>query len=347
MTQISYSKNALACFMASVIGLIVSLRIGKRFIPQIPYLLLVGLVILTLLITVIFITIRKRKGSLSPAITYGFWNAMLRYFIAMDMIMFGLQKIFHLQFAIPLGVLDNPFSSLDGEQLVWAFFGKYYAFTVIIASMQIIGAVMLLFKRTSLLAVIILLPILFNILLLDWFYNLGLVVNIYITLLTIAEVYLLLLDYGRLKEFFLTADSLPVGLEDNFKKNALRLSAVFIPVILMAAYKLPETHPEIYGKYEVKSNSLQKQTACGDSVLTKVFIDNADFVMEYGNYQNRWIGNYEYDNTSRQIKVTWRYPANLRDTLLATVQSGAGPGLKIVSGRMAKKEIRIDIRKVN
>ncbi|MFA6085349.1 hypothetical protein [Mucilaginibacter sp.] len=347
MTQISYSKNALACFMASVIGLIVSLRIGKRFIPQIPYLVLIGLVILALLVTIVLITIRKRKGSLSPATTFAFWNAMLRYFIAMDMVMFGLQKIFHLQFAIPLGVLDNPFSSLDGEQLVWAFFGKYYAFTVIIASVQIISAVMLLFKRTSLLAVIVLLPILFNILLLDWFYNLGLVVNIYITLLTIAAVYLLLLDYGRLKEFFLTTGSLPANLENGLKKNALRLSAVFIPVILMAAYKFPATHPEIYGKYEVKSNPLQKQGAYGDSVLTKVFIDNADFVMEYGNYQKRWIGSYEYNNLSKQFKVTWRYPANLHDTLYATIQRGAGPGFKIVSGRMANKDIRIDIRKEN
>jgi ABC-type multidrug transport system fused ATPase/permease subunit len=350
MTQQSKSQNALACIIAGIISIMVSLRIGKRFIPQVPFLVLAGLVVITFIAAVIYLTIRKRKGSFTTETTFAFWQGVIRYFIAMDMVMFALQKVFHMQFVVPLGVLDNPFSSLDGEQLVWAFFGKFYEFTVIIACMQATGAVLLLFRRTSLLGVIVLLPIFLNILLLDWFYNLGIGVNIYITLLSIATIYLLLLEYSRLKEFFFIAKShLPViEFKTSFRKNAIRLSAILIPVLLMSFYHFPKTYPEIIGKYWVKSytiNNIPQDTTCHDSVLTKVFIDNSDFVLEYGNYQKRSIGSYNYKPQTRQIKVIWRYAATLHDTLYSEIAVGTTPDSKVLRGRMGKQIFKIEIKK--
>jgi hypothetical protein len=347
MTQQSRPNTILACILAGIISIIVSLRIGKRFIPQVPFLVLTVLAVLVFIGTLIYISARNKKAA-NPGAGLAFWQGVIRYFIAMDMVMFALQKIFHLQFALPLGVLDNPFSSLDGEQLVWAFFGKFYAFTVIIACMQITGAILLLFRRTSLLGVIILLPILFNILLLDWFYNLGLIVNVYISLLTIATVYLLLLEYDRLKEFFFLAKSPQIiEFKTTFRKNMVRLSTILIPVLLMSVYHFPQTHPEIFGKYEVKryiiNNIPQDTSGCRDSVLTKVFIDNADFVLEYGNYQKRSIGNYDYNPQTRQIKVIWRYPTNMHDTLFAEMAAGN----KILNGRMGRRMIKMEVQKVN
>ena len=350
MTQQSKFQNSLACIIAGVIGIIVSIRIGKRFIPQVPFTVLVGLIIAAFTATIIYIVIRKRKGGMTTNASFAFWHAVIRYFLAMDMAMFALQKIFHLQFAIPLGVLDNPFSSLSGEQLIWAFFGKFYAFTVVIASLQIISAALLLFRRTWLLGIITLLPILLNILLLDWFYNLGAVVNTYITLLTIAAVYLLLSEYSRLKEFFFSAKSnLP---QISFKSKAVfRFSALIIPAILIALYPLPKAHPEIYGKYEVEGYSIngvsQDTNACRDSILTKVFIDNSDFVMEYGNYQKRWIGNYDYNKQTKQIKVTWRYPAVIKDTLYVNISVANQSARKNLTGRMGKRTIKLIIQKTN
>jgi hypothetical protein len=334
--------------MASIISIIVSLRIGKRFIPQVPFVVLVVLVILTVAIIIIYRQAKSLKVMNSDLEDFAFWQAVLRYFLSMDMIMFALQKIFHMQFVIPLGVLDNPFSSLSGEELMWAFFGKYYAFTVIIALSQISGAVLLLFRRTWLCGVIILLPVLINILLLDWFYNLGVVVNSYITLITLSAVYLLLSEFKRLKEFFFIAkSSLP---QTGFKhKNIVRLSAIFVPVLFMAFYSLPESHAEILGKYKVKSfavNGKQQDTSCHDNALTKVFIDNSDFVMEYGNYQKRWIGDYSYNKQNKQIRVIWRYPAKLHDTLTATILSGKEIESKVITGLIKHQKLQIEMEKV-
>jgi uncharacterized membrane protein YeaQ/YmgE (transglycosylase-associated protein family) len=357
MTSRSHSQNALACFMAGIVGAIVILRIGRRFVSNwIPFPIQIAIAVLYFLGALIYIFIWKKKAArpeFDSASVLAFWHGVLRYFIALDLCMFGFQKIFHLQFVIPLGVLDNPFSSLSGEEMLWAFFGHFYAFTVIIASLQFIGSFMLLFRKTRLLAVIFLLPLMLNILLLDYFYNLGMVVNIYTTILVIALIYLILLEYDRLVEFFFRAknNAPALNFKNNLLKNAIRFSIFFIPLLLMAAYKFPKVYPQINGKYEVKraliNNADQKLKPCQDSVLTKIFIDDYDFVMEYNNYQKRLIGGYQYNETTRQLQAVWHYPVNMHDTLNVQIVDGKIPGSRILSGRMGKDTIKIDMQKVN
>jgi len=350
------SKNALACVMAGIIGSIVFLRIGRRFLPFIPFVVLMVIAAVYLLSSIIYIFIWNNKAKQSgfdSTARLAFWQGVTRYFIALDLCTIGFQKIFHLQFAIPLGVLDNPFSSLTGEQMVWAFFGHFYAFTVIIAGLQIGGSLLLLFSRTRLFGTIILLPVLFNIMLLDYFYDLGMVVNIYVTLLTLAVIYLLLLDYDRLLQFFFMAKGnlAATRFKNNWVKNLVRFSVIYIPLLLMAIYHFPQYYPEIYGKYEVKAftvnNTAQDKSTGRDSVLTKVFIDKADFVMEYNNYQRRLIGDYTYNPANNQLTVLWHYPFTEHDTLVVQMVEDKVVGDKVLMGRMGKNVVRVVMEKVN
>ncbi len=355
MTTKQSFKNALACITSSIIGAIVFLRIGRRFLPFIPFVILIGIAVIYLLSAVIYIFIWNRKAKrpdFNSSSRLAFWQGITRYFIALDLCTIGFQKIFHLQFMIPLGVLNNPFSSLTGEQMVWAFFGHFYAFTVIIAALQIGGSLLLLFSRTRLFGTIILLPVLFNIMLLDYFYNLGTVVNIYVSLLTLAVIYLLLLDYDRLVQFFFAAkNNLPaVRFKHKWIKYVLRLSVIGIPLLLMAIYRFPQYYPEIYGKYKVSSftvnNTAYDTTTGKDSVLTKVFIDKTDFVMEYNNYQRRFIGDYQYDEKNKKLTVIWHYPTAENDTLAVQVVDGKLANSKVLLGRMGKQQVRVEMLKV-
>jgi len=351
----SSSQNSIACVIAGIIGSIVFLRIGKRFLAgYVPFTILIGIAVIYLLAALVYILIWNRKAKqpgFNSSSTLAFWQGSIRYFLALDLCMFAFQKIFHLQFSIPMGVLDNPFNSLSGEQMVWAFFGRFYAFTLIIAGLQIGGSILLLFRRTRLFGVIILLPVLFNILLLDYFYDLGTVVNGYITLLTLAALYLLLLDYDRLVQFFFIEKSkLPsFKFKNSWLKNALRLSVLFIPLLLIAIYQFPQYYPEINGKYEVKSFTVNRHahdlSTGRDSVLTNVFIDKTDFVMEYNNYQRRLIGEFNYNKAAKQITVVWHYPETEHDTIVAQITNGKNDAEKIISGRMGIQAILIDMVK--
>ena len=328
MTQPSKLQNTICCILAALIASCVIFRASLKYVSGwLSFNIQLTLILLGVLTTVIYTIIQKRRAEKAGAAGnefFAFWHGVLRYFLAFDMVAIGLQKVFHLQFVIPLAVLDTPFSEMTGDQLIWGFFGKYYSFTLIIAGIQILGAILLLFRRTWLLGVIVLLPLMFNILLLDWYYWISLVVNIYITILTVGAIYLLFTEYDRLAGFFFRAKSnLPsLNFKSNLQKNVIRASTVLIPIICLSTLNFPKTYPEIFGKYEVKSliisDSLQTAQPCRESVLTKVYIDNGDIVLQYNHdHKQIVIGSYSFNPNTKSIIGRWRYPTNHPDTLFA------------------------------
>jgi len=351
------SKNALACVIATILAAIVLQRIGHMGLAQhILFFIQQCLVGLYFLAIIIYVFIRKRRASAqvnTSTSMLAFWQGVTRYFLALDLCTFGIQKFFHLQFSVPLAVLDNPFSSLQPEDLMWAFFGHYFGLVVIIGSLEIMGGLMLLFRRTRLLAVILLMPLLLNILLLDYFFQLEIVVQLYITIEVLVLIYLISIEYDRLAEFFFKAKSnLP---QFNFNhavwKNTIRCSVIIIPLSLMAIYRFPQYYPDINGKYEVKNlvinNAVQSLNPCRDSILTKVFIDKSDFVLEFNNYERRFIGNLQYNEITKNITAVWRYPKNQHDTLFAKILPGNTPDAKVLTGRMGKEVFKMDLLRVN
>ncbi len=178
-----------------------------------------------------------------------FWQLLIRYAVAFDLSLFGWQKINHLQFITPLGKLDEPFNRFTSEDPVWAFFGHSYPFICLIAICQITGALLLLHHRTRLAGVFVLLPVMLNIFSIDIFYHLAPGVILHAGIMLSGVLYFLFVEYGRLKEFFLkpVMHSLPLSLP-GYLKTAIRLSVIYIPVLLIAGYDKPDKDPALKGK---------------------------------------------------------------------------------------------------
>jgi hypothetical protein len=356
MTKKSFFQIALPCLLAGLIGAIVSHRIGLRYFsswlisPR--YMPIVSLSLLSATLLYILIWLRKAiRAQADPSQILAFWQNALRYILALDIMVFGVCKFFHIQFNTPLALLDNPFNTLSDSDLMWAFFGHSYPFTLLIGSLEIFGALMLLFKKTRLLGVIFLLPICLNIFALDVFYN-GVVTSVYIGIEIIGLIYLLLIERARLHQFFFVNES--DSPQFNFKSSAVRiaikLSVIIIPAILMAINKQPQYYPEINGKYKVKNlviNDIQQAPPCTDSVLTKIYIDKADIVLEYNSYKRRFIGSYKYNEATHELEVWWRYPGNHPGNLFAKILPGKDADKKVLTGHMDKQTFKIDLQRVN
>ena len=356
MTKKPFFQIALPCLLAGVISAMSLTRIGFRYFSEyVAPSVVSGVGIIYFMAILLYIVIGIRKAIRKPGSSsslLAFWQGALRYFIALDLCVFGIGKFFHIQFNTPLALLDNPFSTLSDSQLMWAFFGQSYAFTVIIGSIQIIGSAMLLFRKTRLVGVIILMPLLLNICLLDFFYN-DAVTTIYSGIEIGGLIYLLLIEYNRLLQFFFIEKSnLPqLNFRNHLWKNTARLSVIVIPLLLMAIVKFPQHYPEINGKYEVKNmiinNTPRSHYPCEDSILTKVYFDKNDLVFEYNSYQRRFIGSYTYNQITRQVIGTWRYPRNRHDTLFAKILPGKTRDMKILTGKMGKETFNIDMLRIN
>jgi hypothetical protein len=351
-------QHALACFFAGISGGLAIGRLGKAFLgPWIPYPVVLSIVGLFLIFTWIaaIISIFKKPSPQSIAATTGLWQDVVRYFLALNLLMAGLQKFVRLQFDVPLLIFDQPYNTLHGDLLVASFFSRSLPFFYIIGALEVLGALMLVFRKTQLLGVIVLLPILLNITLINYFYDVQVAMQVHITLLTIIAINLLLLEYKRLVSFFFIAPSnLP---QFNFKnriwKNILRFSVVYIPIVLLLICKrYPRNYPELFGKYEVEKYSwnniqhINRSPQC-DSVLTKVYIDSYELVLEYNQVKRRLYGDYQYSRRNQTIKALYHLSKGAKaDTLLAAITKGANPGEKVLTGRLGNDRFVINMHQV-
>jgi hypothetical protein len=352
MERKPFSPLAWAAFIAAVLGAIVFPRATRVALGEdISPLVLYGVVLIYLLtvLTLTFVWKSKAAKGVIDVINYtAFWQNAVRYTLALDMMMFGFQKFCHQQFYVPLGMLDDPFTAIPNEMLMWAFMGRYHSMVDIIASLEILGGALLLFRKTRLVGAFVLLPMLLNIMLLDLYY-LNLLVQVYVAIELLAIIYLILLEYRRLVEFFLNAKgNAPLY---NFRRQgigyAVKTSVIIIPSLALFMHHYPTNYTEITGKYEVKrvfiNNIDQTRAPCRDSVLTHVFIDRYDLVLGYPDYRNKVIGRYRYNPETKQITVAFHYP--MKDTLTATITPGNGE-MKTLVGKMGGKELKVEMERV-
>jgi hypothetical protein len=207
MKDTSLLKKAITSVMAGLIIAAVLLVLGHSgSISWFPPPVVFSLVGLALLLSLIFPFIwqykENKKTWNSPKIYTGLYN-LIRYAIAFNMMTFAWKKFLGLQFATPSYTSDLPLNQQTGELLTWYYFGYSHTFSLIVACLQLGGAIMLLFRRTLLLGLVILFSLMLNIMLINIFYHLNLGALLQSILVTMGISFILLLHYQRLLVFFI------------------------------------------------------------------------------------------------------------------------------------------------
>lgn len=94
----------------------------------------------------------------------------VRIWVALYVCIYGIGKMNQFKNA---NLSDLPLSEISKPEMMWAFFGTTITYPLIIGSLQVLGAILLIFNRTKLIAAIILTPIFLNIILLDILYEID------------------------------------------------------------------------------------------------------------------------------------------------------------------------------
>lgn len=74
---------------------------------------------------------------------------------------------------IPEHIATLPLAEVGSFDLAWTFFGYSFGYILFIGGSQVIGSLLLLFERTKILGAAILVPILMNIIIVDYFYEIS------------------------------------------------------------------------------------------------------------------------------------------------------------------------------
>lgn len=133
------------------------------------YVTILALFVLSILITIIWSLLDKRKAYHS---LYRYMHLCTRYFLAYALFSYGFNKLSGSQFRFPSPIrMLQPFGDLNHWDVLWSFMGSSRSYTFFGGLMETICGLLLLFRKTSTIGALLTLGTLTNVLMINIGYN--------------------------------------------------------------------------------------------------------------------------------------------------------------------------------
>jgi len=226
---------------------------------------------------------RKSKSDLEWS-NRMFWmtNAITRYYLAMQILTYAFAKILKTQFGTSYFNEDTLIGNASGFLLTWVYFGYSYAMACTVASIQIVGSLLLLFRRTVVAGCMLLLPVMLNIVLINVFYDIDPLAMLNACMFTIILIYL---SHERMLDFIKFIFQEPLGFipkRNTWLAWTARVMVVAIAFMAIANFVLSDNvkASELSGKWVTKKMVRNNVVMDLDSwikdttIFSKVYFDN-------------------------------------------------------------------------
>ena len=200
---------------------------------------------------------------------YYYWFLVfVRYYLAMQLLAYGFNKIFKWQFYLPEpNTLFTTVGNTYKDLLYWNSMGVSRTYSIFTGLLELVAAVLLLFKRTTLLGACLAFGILLNVLFINLSFDIS--VKLYSLFLLLLIVLLLLPNAKQLYHFFFQVQKQNIESKSR-KKYLLLLKWLVILVIVidaMAVYVQSNNYnddaaprPFLHGAYEAQTFVLNNDT---------------------------------------------------------------------------------------
>lgn len=242
------------------------------------------------------------------------WIRLLTvYYLSSRLLVYGFDKVFQAQFYWPEpNVLYTPFGQLQKDILYWSVVGTSYWYSLLVGVAEVIPAILLWFKRTRLLGLLLSLVALLHVL----FINIGfdISVKLFTSFLLLLTVWLIGSNWRLLGQLFLQQKAVrPIRAIAHINlalpwRNGLKVLAVGL--IMVEALHFPLTtgywndnhvaRPLFHGAYEIEQPAL----AMGlhpenEATPIRFFVHRRHFfIVQYAN--NQWVDFSVQVDTQRQ-----------------------------------------------
>ena len=169
-------------------------------------------------------SILDKKRTSYTTLFYWF-QSLLRMFLIMAMILYGLAKVFKGQFADPsLELLLQPVGEMSPMGLAWTFMGHSIVYNIFLGSLEILGGLLLLYRKTSTLGSILILGIMMNVAFMNLTYDIP--VKLFSIHLVVMAFILLVANGKRVLNFFIKNEATEKVQYLNYIKNKSLLKIV-------------------------------------------------------------------------------------------------------------------------
>ncbi|WP_299126210.1 DoxX family membrane protein [uncultured Winogradskyella sp.] len=210
---------------------------------------------------------------------------LIRYHVGFVLINFGLSKVFGIQFGeMSLDTLESQIGDNYGMTLLWSFMSYSKFFTYAAGFSQLIGGVLLLFRKTAFIGALICFITMVNVVLMNIGYNVTIkIVAIHLLVMTII---LLQQHIKRMIDFFIlnkpTSPQIRRWLFDNtrFKKTGLILK-----IIVLGYFTITKSFSLNESLNSYVKNDYEYMTAFHK---IETFVVNGDTIPDTKSNKDRW-----------------------------------------------------------
>jgi len=153
---------------------------------------------LTLFISLLWSVLERKRVNYD--ILHFWFRTFIRYYLATAMLSYGFAKVFKTQFPFPdLNDLLSPVGEASPMGLVWRYMGYSYGYNIFIGGAEVLGGLLLLFRRTVTAGSLVLIGTMTNVAIINFCFDVP--VKLYSTHLLLMAFFLLLPDMNRVIKF--------------------------------------------------------------------------------------------------------------------------------------------------
>lgn len=255
----SVFKIIVPWFARHILGLVQPITIFTNGSGDTTYDYVTVLVYLSmaLLATVIWSLVDMKRAAYHQLF---YWvSLLLRYYLAMNMFLYGFAKVFHMQMPGPsLVQLIQPFGEKSPMGLAWSYVGYSSAFSAFTGYAEVIGGLLLLFGKTKVLGAILVAAIMLNVFVMNLFFDIP--VKIFSFVLFAMALFIVVPNLKRLFWFFQDRAVAP-STEWYWKPNkkGLRYTSLVIKILAIIGVFLGP----LYSVYSYAANRREKSPLYG------------------------------------------------------------------------------------
>jgi hypothetical protein len=252
-------------------------------------------------VTIFFI--RKKR---TAALEYS-TMIILRAVLFFTMMLYASAKLVNGQLNVFYYALDTRLNDLDDIFLVWAFYGKSSICQVLLGALELLPALLILFRRTTFVGALLMLPVGANILMINTLYHVSPFTLTESILLVLFNVYVLYSYKNQIRNFLKTlhAESPLITHKPYFSKLIFRLKIALLCLVGLLlikpvlAKKLNKNIRPVTGGYELvnlkRNNIVINLDSTRANYYKKIY------------FERSWVSGFATDrkNRSQNIRVAF------------------------------------------
>jgi hypothetical protein len=276
------------------------------------YVLVLLLFVIAVIVSLVLLQIKK--WALYRDKVFAFIYRLLCYYLVLQLLKYGLDKIFKNQFYLPEpNTLYTPMGRIPKDLLYWSSMGTSHFYNIFLGWLETLAALFILIKRTRLVGLLLSLFIMTNVVAVNFGFDIS--VKLFSLLLVFLSLYLLAPYIKNLYQFFFTQQAVTrkpgpaeaVLIQNRFLSSCLKWFVAGI-IFLEAFYPFIRSgnlngdkaiRPYLHGAYEVTQYIAGSDTLEPTSFPAKRFFIHRD---SYMIFQDREDGMTDYKLSYDQDK---------------------------------------------